>query len=980
MRDILRAGVTLASTILVLTLHPVPALGQADRFLGRPIADVRLTIQGQPTGEAELRDVLETRAGEPLAMAQVRESIIHLMALGRFENVQVNAEQTPKGMLLTYDMVPLRTVRAIEFTGRLVLARDLLRSEVVDRYGSQPPLGRGDDIAQTLEDLYRDHGFLDPHVRCHVVNQVRRGRATLVFEVDAGSQARVGRIHFEGSGGLTEADVLRRLQVKAGSPYDRSDVARRASAYADSLRAKDFYAARIDVTPRPSADNATVDLDVTADRGPRVSIDLEGDPVPAASRAQLVPVASEKSIDEDLLEDWSKNIEGYFQGQGYRDAKAPFAREDSGDGQLLRIVYTVRHGPRYVIESVAVAGARFFDGAALVAQLGMQPGQPLVQRALDAGVAKILVRYQREGFMAVSAKPELATHVSTGTEVRQAVTVQVAEGPRTLVGSVTFVCNGSGPCAVPEAVLRNALNKPREAGAKPREGDVTLEPGVPFYLPDLEKARDAVLLAYLNRGYQLATVAIRPPDKMMTADRSRADVRFDIQEGPQVVVDHILLVGNNRTRTSTIWNELQLRPGDPLDLDKLAESQRRLTALGLFRRVRVSELQHGSEARRDVVVSVEEAPSTSMAYGGGIEGAKRLREVNGAAVPAIELAPRVLFDIGRRNLFGKNRSINFTSSAAVRPNAQTTNLVGTGLWEYRALATYREPRIFRTAADLFVTGGVEQTVRTSYTFNRRSVRAELARRLSPTLTLFGRYSLERTHILSEQASVEEQVLIDRLLPPYLLSKVSAVLVRDTRDDSIDPTTGMLASIESDLVPRVLGSEVGFAKTLGQLFVYQKLPTARRIVFAGGARLGLAAGFLGPIGTSGTVARIVPISERFFSGNSVRGFIEDRLGTPDTLTPEGFPTGGNAVLILNGELRFSVWKDFAAVTFVDAGNVFGRVSELAPTEIRPALGFGLRYKSPVGPIRVDLGFNPFRRTFGGTREPLTAIYFGIGQAF
>jgi outer membrane translocation and assembly module TamA len=349
-------------------------------------------------------------------------------------------------------------------------------------------------------------------------------------------------------------------------------------------------------------------------------------------------------------------------------------------------------------------------------------------------------------------------------------------------------------------------------------------------------------------------------------------------------------------------------------------------------------------------------------------------------VPAIELAPRVLFDIGRRNLFGKNRSINFTSSAAVRPNAQTTNLVGTGLWEYRALATYREPRIFRTAADLFVTGGVEQTVRTSYTFNRRSVRAELARRLSPTLTLFGRYSLERTHILSEQASVEEQVLIDRLLPPYLLSKVSAVLVRDTRDDSIDPTTGMLASIEADLVPRLLGSEVGFAKTLGQLFVYQKLPTARRIVFAGGARLGLAAGFLGPIGTSGTVARIVPISERFFSGNSVRGFIEDRLGTPDTLTPEGFPTGGNAVLILNGELRFSVWKDFAAVTFVDAGNVFGRVSELDPTQIRPALGFGLRYKSPVGPIRVDLGFNPFRRTFGGTREPLTAIYFGIGQAF
>ena len=218
--------------------------------------------------------------------------------------------------------------------------------------------------------------------------------------------------------------------------------------------------------------------------------------------------------------------------------------------------------------------------------------------------------------------------------------------------------------------------------------------------------------------------------------------------------------------------------------------------------MRVTELQHASEAKRDILVIVEEAPTTTMAYGGGVEGAKRLRERNGVAVPAIELAPRVLFDIGRRNLWGKNRSINFNSSAAIRPNATTTNLVGTGLWEYRVIGTYREPRIFRGLADLTVTGGVEQTVRTSYTFNRRSVRAQVARQLTPTLSIYGRYSVERTHILSEQASVEQQVLIDRLLPPFLLSKLSASLVVDTRDDAIDPSRGMLASMEADLAPRL----------------------------------------------------------------------------------------------------------------------------------------------------------------------------------
>jgi outer membrane protein assembly factor BamA len=557
--------------------------------------------------------------------------------------------------------------------------------------------------------------------------------------------------------------------------------------------------------------------------------------------------------------------------------------------------------------------------------------------------------------------------------VRQALTIDVTEGPRTLIRSVTFSCNGNGACVLPDATLQAALTAPGPSG-------FSVVADAPFYLPDLDRARDALQVEYVTRGYLLASIELPPPDRMVSADRTRADVRFVIREGPQIRIDHILVVGNNRTKASTIRSQLQIHPGDPLDLSKLAESQRRLTDLGLFRRVRVTELQQASEDKRDVLVVVEEAPTTTMAYGGGVEGAKRLRERNGAAVPAIELAPRVLFDIGRRNLWGKNRSITFNSSAAVRPNATTTNLVGTGLWEYRAIATYREPRIFRGASDLTVTGGVEQAVRTSYTYNRRALRGQVAHQLTPRLGLYGRYSVERTHILSEQASVEQQVLIDRLFSQFLLSKASASLVADTRDDALDPSRGMLTSFELDLAPRLLGSEVGFAKTLFQTFVYRKLPTSRRIVFAGGARLGLARGFLGPIPGTDALARTVPISERFFSGNAVRGFVEDRLGTPDTVTPDGFPSGGNSLLILNSELRVSITKDLAAVAFADAGNVFGRISELSVGEIRPGLGFGIRYKSPFGPIRLDLGFNPARRIYGGTLEPLTSIYFGVGQAF
>ena len=127
---------------------------------------------------------------------------------------------------------------------------------------------------------------------------------------------------------------------------------------------------------------------------------------------------------------------------------------------------------------------------------------------------------------------------------------------------------------------------------------------------------------------------------------------------------------------------------------------------------------------------------------------------------------------------------------------------------------------------------------------------------------------------------------------------------------------------------------------------------------------------------------LPSSERFFAGGdtSIRGFELDRVGAPDTISSNGYPTGGNAVLLLNGELRFPVWKKVGAVVFVDGGNVFRRVNEFDIGELRGSYGFGIRYHSPIGPVRVDLGFKMDRRIVAGALEPLTVFHFSLGQAF
>jgi outer membrane translocation and assembly module TamA len=155
-----------------------------------------------------------------------------------------------------------------------------------------------------------------------------------------------------------------------------------------------------------------------------------------------------------------------------------------------------------------------------------------------------------------------------------------------------------------------------------------------------------------------------------------------------------------------------------------------------------------------------------------------------------------------------------------------------------------------------------------------------------------------------------------------------------------------------------------------------------LTLVAGARFGVSAG-IERVLDDGTVVDDVPASERFFAGgdSTVRGFVLDRLGAEDTLNTLGFPTGGSGLAIVNGELRTSYWKGLGVVGFLDAGNVFRRAGDISLAELRPAAGFGLRYRSPLGPLRVDLGFNLDPRILPtGDKERRTVFHLSLGQAF
>jgi len=933
----------------------------AASYVGRPVGDVAITIEGRPALEPPLFTLVATRQGRALSMADVRDTISHFASLGRFEDVQVDAEATPDGKVrLTYALEPIHAVTDVKLHGDLQLSEGLLRERMEERFGPTPPIGRAADVAATLEDLYRDHGYLEADVRpAPPIVRHDPDRTTLVFDVNPGVRTQIAHSSVAGNPLEPAAQLLNRLELTPGHPYSPADIRAKLDDLLQRLRRQHYYQASAGVESATiSPDRRSADLTLAVRPGPLVSVRFEGDPIPKDRLDQLVPIEREGSVNEDLLEDARNRIAGYLAQQGYWRAEVTHTEQLSPG--TLTIVFHVRRGVQYHVapEGVQVTGNASLPVDTFRAALRtLDPGEPFVASKLDAIVGAITREYQVRGFATVKAQSAV-TELGPGV-VRPVIVV--TEGPRVLVGTVS-VSGNSGLRT--EQLLAN----------------VTSKTGEPFYGPKVAADREALLALYANAGYSAAQVTVTPS---LTSDGARADLPFVVVEGPQTVVDHIIIVGNTRTDESVIRRELLLVEGKPLGLEDLLESQRRLSGLGLFRRVRITPVSHGDTGDHDVIITVEEALRTTIGYGGGAE-INRLLEadpITGEAREDVEFAPRGFFEIGRRNIGGRNRTANLYTRLSLRPNRDPNNPKTFGFAEYRVIGTYRQPRPFRGAGDFTATAAVEQGVRSSFNFSRKGVNVEFGRRLSNVLRGSARYAFNTTRIFDVQPTDDPETpgLIERLFPQVRLSAFSVAVARDTRDDVVGPQAGTFLTADGTLAARILGSEVGFSKTFLTGFWYRNLGRPH-FVLATGLRLGLASPFARR--SPDDNIQQVPASERFFAGGdtTIRGYALDSVGAPNTISANGFPIGGNAVIIMNGELRAPVWREVGAALFIDGGNVFAQASEIDLGELRGAIGFGLRYRSPIGPIRIDLGFKLDRRVIGGRLESPRALHFSIGEAF
>ena len=977
------AGVSTSAASLIVQGAPQPQMPDLTPWVGRTIASVRIEIEGDRIDSSSLIEVLQLRVGTPLVEAAVREGVAHLRGLGRYESVSLAAQAEGDGVALAFSLIPVHPVNKLEFKGSTGMDGRSLEGAVLDAAGGRLATISGEAAAAAVRRALADEGFARPEVTWALERTHQPHASTMVFNIEAGARQRIGAIKVESASPLSTQEILKSLGISTGDPYRRRALEDELRDLAESLRTRRYYEASAShFTTSPTAGSASqndaVDVTVTVDAGPIFDIIVRGDPLPSGGVDEWVPLRRENSADTDLLEDSALRIKWALQAEGYWRAQVEVRPEEQPGGNQVIVTVTVNRGRKYHLRDVIITGNSHFTTQQIKDILAIPTGDRFRDDEVRARAEVLISRYADVGFSAnVDKQLEEVTSTRKDGEGEVVVRLAIVEGPLRTVGAIVV----TGASQIPEAEVRKVIRS---------------VPGQPFRDSQLRQDTDAIFALYRNAGYE------SPAIRYALADEPKYTVTFVIAEGPQTIIDHVLVAGNVRVRTSTIMGQVRLKDGEPLSASARAESLQRLNELAIFRRVSITTTPSAVGSNRvDVLVNVEEASATTLDYGGGLEFSRKVRTTADGPEDRFEFAPRGFFQVGRRNLFGGNRSINLFTRLSLRPNNHpddpATDGKGFGLSEYRLTGSYREAHAWRSNTDLIVTTTVERAIRTSFTYIRKGASAEALRRLTPKLSVFARYALDSTHLFDTRISEEDQPLIDRLFPQIRLSSFSTGMVWDRRDNILDPTAGGWISADAELAATQLGSEVGFAKTFMQATGFRRVTRRGRVVLAGRAQLGLARGFprlvaledddgrpvLSPAGSIQyvTVADL-PAGRRFFAGGSttVRGFQQDRLGTPEVLNAAGLSNGGNGLVILNGEVRTRLLSTVSLVAFLDSGNVFKRIGDIDAGDFRSSAGFGIRYRSPLGPLRMDFGFKLDRRFVAGKRERGFEFHLSIGEAF
>jgi len=584
----------------------------------------------------------------------------------------------------------------------------------------------------------------------------------------------------------------------------------------------------------------------------------------------------------------------------------------------------------YRLSALTFTGNHFFSHRALSEQMitripspwkrfllgkSAEYSEPLLQQ----DVKTLTAFYQREGFIDVQVNRELAFNDRNQTV---AVNIVIQEGKPVSIDRIEH------HFAHDDSSSRPYLNKV----FRDEKGKLVLSRGQRFRDEAIQQDKTALTAALSNNGYLYAQVAVKP---VLRESDYLADLFFEIDQGPLCRFGPISVSGNHRTDSSLIVKQVAFKPNDRYSQEVVQRSQRFIYQLGLFQYVTIKVSTNESHHHvLPVELIVKEAPRLTTKLGVGYGREEQLRFSG---------------DLRFLNALGGGRSLSLTAKHSK-------------LEPYNILLKLIQPAFIHPGAFLSLSPFSRSEKEPGFSIKRYGADFSYQQRFSYYTDGSVSYVYER-----DRLSVSEMTLAEALknqdIKLYNKSSVTFGWVNDRSYPLFQPQRGWYHAATLTLTGVGLQSDFHFLRWIFESRKYTKLMEG--YVFAMRAKIGS----MKPLYED----KVTPLEERFYSGgsNSVRGWGRSMLGPVSSVNK---PLGGNSQAEASAELRYPLYKMLHGVVFYDIGNVWSDYLTFPWSELRHACGAGLRFQTPIGPIRLDLAW-----PLGQGKSPMQ-VHISIGQAF
>jgi outer membrane protein insertion porin family len=862
-------------------------------------------------------ELLPIHPGDTLTVENVRASIQALYDTGRYGYVEVEATAAADSKTaLTFRVKPNSFFSTFRLEPDNLLDR-ALSSYLRLPFGEKFTVSRVDEIAQQTTDLLNTEGYFQATVdpTYKIDNETHLVFVTL--QAMPGPKARFGKIQVHGGEEtFPNMELLHAVGLKTGETFTAARLDKAINNIRLKFTALSFLNTRIDPKRSYSSSTNTVDIDINVQPGVFALVESRGFNIPTKKLKELVPIFEEGTYDKDLVDEGGEAIIRYLQEQGYFDATLT--------SEIIEVKPPL--------------------GNAVQINYTIDPG-----RRHETATLKIEGNHY---FTTEKIKEQMKTR--TGQFLSPSVfSSDILESDRQAIETLYRNAGFEGTKVTANTVeVDHAINVTLQIEEGKRQKidsisisgnsaftDQQLRAVLPFkegqdYTPsEIDQGRAAITQLYHGRGY--ADVRV---ERMVEPGTSSGvvSVKYEITEGPTYQLGSIVVAGNTLTSEKLIRRSSGLQSYKPYDPEAVLEAQQKLYATGLFSRVEILPLEQGIPGVRNVLIQVEDAKPILLTYGVGYQEFEHARGT---------------FEITHNNLFGMNRSLSLRTRASSR--------------ERLAQLTYREPRLFNHDVDGFASTFIEHTEMPSFTANRIDFSLQTLKRFTQQRNLLFTAGYQTVDLQDIRVNIHALSLpAERGI--IQISRVGTTYVQDRRNDPANPTTGSFNTTTLQVAFRPIGSEINFTSLYEQYNLYKTVPGG---VLASSVRIG----WNRPFGS--TTNAEIPPTERYFAGGSttLRGF-----GFDDVLT-----SGGNFMTLGNLEYRFPLHffpiKGVGGALFYDTGNVFPVISNFQLSNFSHTVGYGFRYQTPLGPVRVDFGFN-LRPDVNGDNTSIVHVFFTLGNPF